>query len=121
MSFKHFLLNEVNPMGGMGAPPAPPMSGMGMPPPPPGGDPMAGGMGGPPGLGGGMGGAPPMGGPMGGAAPGAVQPQVPLQMKVSDVWSVLSELLQGKDSKDQSFSKKQNLVQPAQDKKHLMS
>lgn len=103
MRFKEFLLKE-DMMGG------PPGGGMGGPPMggPPGGDPMGGmppggGMGGPPGMGGDpMGGG--MGGPPGGG--GQLNPQVNLQLKSQDVWTVLDEILNGKkaekpDSKDQ--------------------
>ena len=59
------------------------------------GDPMGGGMGGPPG--GGMGGDP-MGGGMGGPPGGGGQlnPQMNLQLKSQDVWTVLDEILNGK-------------------------
>lgn len=112
MSFKQFLLNEVDPMGMGGAMPPPPMGGA-APPMPPGGAPMGGpppmgGMGDP--MAGGMGGP-----PMGGAA-GGLQPQIPLQMKVADVWNVLQELLQ-----DKASSKEKNLVQSHKINKKLMS
>lgn len=113
MSFKQFLLNEVDPMG-MGGPMPPPPMGGAAPPMPPGGA----AMGGPPPMGG-MGGDPMAGGmggpPMGGAA-GGLQPQIPLQMKVADVWNVLKELLQ-----DKASSEKKNLVQSSKVNKKLMS
>lgn len=99
MRFKEFLLNEdmSGPPGGMGAPtpggmpPAggAPMPGAGMPP-------GGGGMGMDPMGGGGMGG---MGGPPGGGmggAGGSLNPQVNLQLKSLDVWTVLDEILNNK-------------------------
>lgn len=96
MRFKEFLMLEDAPLG-MGGPPmgAAPAGGMGSPPPP---------MGGPPGSpppmgGGGMGGPPPMGGPPGmGGAPGGIDPsqdmkQVPVDVKMVDVWDIFKHLL----------------------------
>ncbi len=88
------------PGGGMPPPGGDPLGGMGGPPgggmPPPGGDPL-GGMGGP-------------GGGMGGGAPGGLNPQVHLQLKSSDVWTVLEEILEGKPDKKTS-KEEEDMVQ----------
>ena len=102
LEFAQFFLNEAP----LGAPAAlPPAPGGGMPPPP-----MGGGMGMPP---------PPMGGGMGGppmpGQPG--QQQGPKELKQTDVWGVLEELL-GIDKKASNKSKN-NVDSP--NKNHLMS
>jgi hypothetical protein len=82
--------------------------------------------GGPPGMppmggggGMGMGGAPPpMGGAMGGAPPTGLQPQIPLEIKDTDVWSVLEKILSGQQ--ETPSAKPKNMVQtPSQN--YLMS
>lgn len=108
MRFKQFLmLEDVPPMGGtpMGAPPG----GMGSPPPP-----MGGPAGAPPPMGG-MGGPPPMGGPpgMGGGAPGAIDPsqdmkQIPVDVKMVDVWDVFKHVLAGAKSQSQPHKEVSN-------------
>lgn len=87
MNFREFVLNEQDPMGMAGAPMGDPMGGgMGGPPmggAPPMGDPMGGGMGDP--MGGGMGG-PPMGGEQ-------EPPPIP---QYANVWDVLDSILNHK-------------------------
>jgi hypothetical protein len=104
LEFAQFFLNEA-PLGAPAALPPAPGGGMGMPPPP-----MGGGMGMPP---------PPMGGGMGGppmpGQPG--QQQGPKELKQTDVWGVLEELL-GIDKKASNKSKN-NVDSP--NKNHLMS
>ena len=88
--------------GGMAPPPMGGAMGGGMPPPP-----MGGGMGMPP---------PPMGGGMGGPMPGQPQQQGPKELKQTDVWGVLEELLGIANKKHHDKQKKD---QPHKD--HLMS
>jgi hypothetical protein len=115
LDFAEFFLNEA-PLGAPAAlPPAP--GGMGAPPP------LGGAMGGgmpPPPMGGGMGMPPPppmggMGGPPMPGQPG--QQQGPKELKQTDVWGVLEELL-GIDKKTSNKSK--NNVDSS-NKNHLMS
>ena len=114
LEFAKFFLNEA-PLGAPAAlPPAP--GGMGAPPPP--GGAMGGGMPPPP-MGGGMGMPPPpmggMGGPPMPGQPG--QQQGPKELKQTDVWGVLEELL-GIEKK--TSNKSQRKVS-SPNKNHLMS
>jgi len=96
---------------GMGGIPGGPGGlGGGMPPPP------IGGMGG---MGGGLGG-PPMPGMPG--QPGQQQPKAPKELKSTDVWSVLEELLNMKEHKPkQSSGNKNNNMVNSPKHNHLMS
>ena len=111
MRFKEFILNEQDPLGGMGgAPGGDPMGGMGAPPGGPGGMPPPPGGGGAPGgdpMGGGMGGA-----PGGGAPAGPIQAQVPVSMKDADIWTILDQILNNKKEEKDGNKKKDMLQSP---------
>lgn len=111
-----------------------PFSAPGSLPPAPGGiggPPMGGGLGGPPmggmpppmPMGGGMGlGGPPMGPGMGMGGPQQQQPTGPKELKSTDVWGVLEDLLglkDQKDNKESSINNKNMLNSPKRN--HLMS
>ncbi len=118
MRFRHFILNEADPIGGP-PPGGPPMGGPppGGPPglggPPPGGPPGLGGppMGGPPGLG-----APPMGGPPMGGPPGAgaAPDEPPTIPKHANVWDVLDHILNKKPLEHEKKLQAQSAKQDAQ-------